>query len=187
MNNKAQKPLELVGYHGTTRTSADSILLNKNTFQPSENRYDWLGSGIYFWLFSSGQARRWAEKQCEINNSSSPAILQAVIRPQNCLNLHEPSNQAEVLAALEFLEQFNRIISDEPLPKNNKGNSMLDCAVIRTLHALREKSGQPAYDCVLGIFEEGDALYPGSAIKQNSHVQIAVCNPRCIVSLSDFL
>jgi hypothetical protein len=39
--------IELVGYHGTNRQAAESILANG--FETSQNEYDWLGEGVYFW------------------------------------------------------------------------------------------------------------------------------------------
>lgn len=36
------------GYHGTTLARADAILEN-GQFQLSQNPWDWLGDGVYFW------------------------------------------------------------------------------------------------------------------------------------------
>jgi hypothetical protein len=38
----------------------------------------------------------------------------------------------------------------------------------------RGLSGQQAYDAVLGALEDGPPLYPGSALREKTHVQIAV-------------
>ena len=54
--NTQKNHFELVGYHGTSREIANRILLNNNKLLLSENSYDWLGSGIYFWLFSPERA-----------------------------------------------------------------------------------------------------------------------------------
>lgn len=186
MSKQHSVVMELVGYHGTRREVADSILQNGNALRPSKNDYDWLGPGIYFWIFNPERARLWAEQQCERNDAALPAILQAVIHPQNCLNLHAPSKMTEVKSAFELLEQYCRS-ANKPLPENKEKNRALDCAVIQFLHRLRKAQGLPAYDSVLGIFEEGNALYPGSAFKQESHIQIAVCDPRRIVTYSNFL
>jgi hypothetical protein len=56
----------VVGYHGCTRTFADALLLGKipiAQWNKSENAYDWLGEGIYFWEHSPGRALRWATEQ----------------------------------------------------------------------------------------------------------------------------
>jgi hypothetical protein len=73
------------------------------------------------------------------------------------------------------------------LPRNSARASdvflcrRLDCAVIKALHQLRADYGDPPYDTVYGVFEEGEELYPGSGFRQKTHVQIAVRNSECIV------
>lgn len=47
----------------------------------------------------------------------------------------------------------------------------LDCAVIRTVHQLREEAGLDAHDTLYGVFEEGEPLYPGAGFKKKTHVQ----------------
>ena len=39
----------VLGYHGCDREVGERILGGGGHLQPSENDYDWLGSGIYFW------------------------------------------------------------------------------------------------------------------------------------------
>jgi hypothetical protein len=41
-----EKSIEVYGYHGTSQAQAASILTNG--FQASDNDYDWLGTGVYF-------------------------------------------------------------------------------------------------------------------------------------------
>jgi hypothetical protein len=38
----------VLGYHGCDR-DVDERLLRGTPFRPSDNEYDWLGPGIYFW------------------------------------------------------------------------------------------------------------------------------------------
>jgi hypothetical protein len=49
------------GYHGCDRETGERLLLNQ-PFQPSENTYDWLGSGIYFWEANPDRALEWAKE-----------------------------------------------------------------------------------------------------------------------------
>lgn len=56
----------------------------------------------------------------------------------------------------------------------------LDCAVIDHLHAMRERFKKPGYDTVIGAFEEGSEIYPGAALREETHVQIAVRTPAAI-------
>ena len=73
------------------------------------------------------------------------------------------------------------------LPKNEKLRESsiylkrsLDCLVIEYVHAARRRTQHPAYDSVLGVFEEGDRIYDGSGIRQYTHIQIAVRTPEII-------
>src|SRR5437667_162610 len=51
----------VLGYHGCDREVGERILGGGGHLQPSENDYDWLGSGIYFWEDTPSRALEWAE------------------------------------------------------------------------------------------------------------------------------
>jgi len=51
----------VLGYHGCDRLVAEDLLLNK-PFEPSENDYDWLGAGIYFWEANPSRGLAWAKE-----------------------------------------------------------------------------------------------------------------------------
>jgi hypothetical protein len=57
----------------------------------------------------------------------------------------------------------------------------LDCAVIETLHQLRSEAKLDSYDTVFGVFDEGDAAYPGAGFKEKTHIQLAVRNTDVII------
>jgi hypothetical protein len=59
----------------------------------SENDYDWLGTGIYFWEFGPDRAMAWAE---ELHGRypkrvTKPAVLGAVIQLGTCLDYFKPN------------------------------------------------------------------------------------------------
>jgi hypothetical protein len=56
----------------------------------------------------------------------------------------------------------------------------LDCAVIQTLHEVREKSKLPPFDSVRGVFWEGSPLYPNAGFREKDHIQICIRNPNCV-------
>ena len=60
----------LVLFHGCDKDVAEAVLSGQATLQPSENDYDWLGNGIYFWVDSPERALSWANLR-----RSSPAGL----------------------------------------------------------------------------------------------------------------
>ena len=46
----------VLGYHGCDREVAEQVLSGQSDLRLSENSYDWLGSGIYFWVDSPQRA-----------------------------------------------------------------------------------------------------------------------------------
>lgn len=178
----------LIGYHGCDRTVAESVLSGRRLLKPSQNDYDWLGPGIYFWVDSAERGIDWAREQAARNAAriKSPYVIGAFIHPGLCLNLTDYGVTSELLDAhttlIKTLAQ-----TGTPPPTNAVQQDgiyltrALDCAVIKTVHKLRKDSNQIPYDTVYGVFEEGPALYPNAGFKKKTHVQIAVVEPDCIL------
>jgi hypothetical protein len=57
------------GFHGIDKEAAYQILNNKAQFLPSRNKYDWLGSGIYFWENNLSRAKQYAIQDSKRKNS----------------------------------------------------------------------------------------------------------------------
>lgn len=56
----------VVGYHGCTEAFAKELLLGKKPigdWQPSQNEWDWLGHGVYFWEHAPAGALRWPREK----------------------------------------------------------------------------------------------------------------------------
>ena len=160
----------VLGYHGakvgTPADYAKSLLLGEvgvEQWQPSENEYDWLGHGIYFWEHSPERASRWA--------GADGIVIGAVIQLGNCLDLTD-------LRYTILLSDFYKTLelsyqqSGSTLPANG-GRELklrnLDCLVINKLMAT-----MPEFQTVRGAFEEGEAAFPGAELKRQTHIQIAV-------------
>jgi hypothetical protein len=75
----------VIGYHGCTRVTADAILA-EGAFRLSENTYDWLGRGVYFWEYAPYRALEWA-RLVALERGDEPAVLGVTIRLRNCMNL----------------------------------------------------------------------------------------------------
>lgn len=43
------KPGLLIGFHGCEEAVRNDVIAGVRTLNPSQNKYDWLGNGIYFW------------------------------------------------------------------------------------------------------------------------------------------
>jgi len=55
------RPLVL-GYHGCDLALAQKIVSGEEKMWGSENPWDWLGHGTYFWEDSPARALHWAEE-----------------------------------------------------------------------------------------------------------------------------
>jgi len=182
------KPSFVYGFHGLDKTIALQILNQKTDFMPSNNKYDWLADGIYFWENNYARAEKYAKVAAKRKDATieDPFVLGALIDLGNCLDLLDQKY-------LDFLslayESFKRDFEERgiDLPKNSQfgvddfdfKKRELDCAVIRYAHKLAEKEGTK-FDSVRAAFWEGEELYPGAGFKKGNHVQIAVLNPNCI-------
>jgi len=156
-------------------------LLSGDAFKASDNNYDWLGPGIYFWENNPERAMTWAALR--LKNPSESYAVGAVIDLGYCLDLTTQSASTALVRSFEQLEAAAKM-AGLPLPMNSSDSDQLrrnlDCAVIRTLHQTLEDEGAMPVDTVKGVFVEGGPLFPGSAIRALTHCQIAVRNPSCI-------
>jgi len=137
----------VIGYHGCDRKVVERVVAGKADLKPSQNNWDWLGHGIYFWEGSHARALRWAETESLRTESKikKPGVLGAVIDLGNCLNLTEVEALELVKGAHLAYKQLC-VASGVAVPQN-RGPELraryLDCAVIETLHQLRQESHLP--------------------------------------------
>lgn len=83
-------PHSVTGYHGCHIETATDIISGAG-FRPSENGYDWLGKGIYFWEDAPNRAAEWASKKF----CAKGAVLRASINLGRCLNLLDTCTSIE--------------------------------------------------------------------------------------------
>ena len=189
-------PTVIFGYHGCDRTLADKLILASEDLRVSDNPWDWLAQGVYFWEHDPQRAFDFA---CEIRDRphphgrhhvDEPSVVGAVIQPGRCLNLLDARDRPLLVKAhtalVRSFEALNR-----PLPENAGGEDRvrrnLDCAVIRMLHQKHEASVGPgaAFQTVRAAFFEGEPppwrTSPGAGFADKSHIQIAVRDPACIL------
>jgi hypothetical protein len=172
----------ILGYHGCDLRIGER-LLQGTAFRPSNNDFDWLGPGIYFWEANPQRGFEFAKEASKRRplSVSTPFVIGAVIELGLCLDLTTASGLGWVKIAYESLVQVSRTATLE-LPKNSDDQLRrnLDCAVIRRLHMVLETQKLPPVDTIKGVFTEGLPVYPNAGFREKTHIQIAVRNPACI-------
>ena len=178
----------IIGFHGCDKSIRDKIIAGESFMKKSNNDYDWLGNGLYFWennikralLFAEDKQKRTPGKIIE------PAVLGAFIDLGYCLDLLDS-------AYLALLKEFYTLLKEAfenqgvNIPKNQPvGDSFdlllrnLDCAVIESVHTYNKNNNKQEFDSVRGVFWEGNDLYPNAGFKEKNHIQICVRNSNCI-------
>jgi hypothetical protein len=184
----------ILAYHGCDHDLADKMLLGRETVSISDNAYDWLGTGAYFWENDPKRALQWANwikthPQHARHKIQKPAVIGAIINPGNCLDLTDSESLRLVKETYEVYKLVQEYSEQKPLPENEKGFSgdedlvkrHLDCAVINFLHEMRERSLEKEttpFDSIRGTFVEGPELYPGAKIMSRTHIQICMRDPK---------
>ncbi len=163
------------------------VLTGEVRLRPSENDYDWLGHGIYFWENNLRRALDFAQYRTDHPGEGKaiqePCVLGAVIGLGHCLDLLETGSLNLVKTAYEV---FAETVEDAQveLPRNTMGPDLrlrkLDCAVMEFLHHSQDRDVDLRYDSVRGVFTEGNELYPGAGFHEKDPIQICVRNPNCI-------
>jgi hypothetical protein len=177
------------GFHGLDKDIGLRILTQEQEFKRSNNRYDWLGEGIYFWENNLARAWQYAETAKNRKNSSikTPYVLGAILELGNCLDLLNQEHLALLEKSYDLLKEWF-LTEGKPLPKNTGFNKndfdfkkrQLDCAVIRMAHSYMQTSQGTHFDSVRAAFWEGEELYEGAGFRKQNHIQIAILNPNCI-------
>jgi len=173
----------VLGFHGCKALLAYDVVNLKQTLRKSQNDYDWLGHGVYFW--EHDLARAWEFALNKWSKSEEPhmiGVIGAAIDLGNCFDLLDYGNAL-------YLKKFHAMINELgiALPENSALDSNniymrreLDCTVLELFHKWNELNGFQPYDSVRHAFVEGPALYDKSGFREKTHVQICIRNLNCI-------
>ncbi|GGB00624.1 hypothetical protein [Puia dinghuensis] len=178
------QPFQITGFHSCDRDLGLRLLNGSDELRPSNNPWDWLGEGIYFWEQNPYRALSYAEEAARKQQKFAgkiriPFVVGAIIELGNCLNLIEP-NSIDVVKQAHTELLLTLQDGGKQLPINNGPNRQLDCAVINFMHESNGKKGFPAYDTVRSPFPEGGPIYAGANFTDRLHIEICVINPKCI-------
>ena len=189
MNQAFQYQRLILGYHGCDKAVADRVLAGDDSLKKSEKRYDWLGSGIYFWEHGPERALDWAAEQAERGKIETPSVIGAVIHLGNCFDFMDISSTRILAEAYPRYKDFRKRY-DLNIPRNESRQDgdhdllrrTLDCSIINWLTEIFDADpDSPTYDSVRGVFQESEPVFEGSSIRMKSHIQLAIRNPACIV------
>ncbi len=180
----------ILAFHGCDASIVEKVVLGKEELKASENVYDWLGHGIYFWDSSPSRALEFANQlkikhaKSSKNKIENPAVIGAVLNLGFCLDLLDYENLQVLKSGYDLLDST---LKSAKLPENKKVDTShdlllrdLDCAVIETLHQVRSDNKLQPYDSVRGVFWEGEELYPNAGFREKDHIQICIRNPNCV-------
>ncbi|MDE6637172.1 MAG: hypothetical protein K2K32_02920 [Muribaculaceae bacterium] len=172
-----------IGFHGCDEEVARNVVLNRDNLIASQNAYDWLGSGIYFWENDPIRALEFAK-----DKYNNPCVIGAVINLGYCLDLATRKGLDKVKFAWESMVKPNYELgllkSNKPGRKGENGELMLrflDCYVIESLHKINNDLGWEEFDSVRAPFWEGNEIYPTAGFFNKNHIQLCIRNLDCIL------
>jgi len=186
----------LVAYHGCDAVVRDDLVTQRlRKLDHSQNPYDWLGPGAYFFegdlkralLFADASAAH-PEKMFTQRPIATPAAVGAVLCVSSWLDMTTQEGLSEFSRALRGMEVAFRA-RGEALPANRPaaGDDVdiiyraLDSAVFSFMHETRLRVGLEHFDAVRGAFPQGPPVADNSGFREHTHIQIAVRNNDCIL------
>ena len=173
LDNAGYGGMRAIGFHGTSDEAARRIL--SSGFEISRNEYDWLGDGAYFFQDAPARALEWARQRF----GDDAAVVGAEIDLDDCIDLLDLPWHLQVARA------YPRLIialkeRGHPLPRQTAGAHRVDRSLMNYLIDRLMDRGITA-GSVRAAFAEGEPAFPGSALLNRAHVQIAVRSPSAIL------
>jgi hypothetical protein len=177
-------PFQVIGFHSCDKKTGLAALNGSTELLQSDNPWDWLGKGIYFWELNPSMALDYAIRtasgeQRNAKRINTPFVIGAVINLGVCLNLLDLEALSILRAAHSEIERIYKE-AGKPMPTNQENIHKLDCTVFRHIHKSRKENSLPDYDTVRCAFQEDKPIYEGTSITSKLHIQISVLNPQMI-------
>ncbi|PLC48503.1 hypothetical protein CR159_17640 [Pollutimonas subterranea] len=179
----------LLAYHGCDAITRDDLVSGRlGALDHSQNEYDWLGPGTYFFEGDPQRAMNFAQASADNPESLftqrpivTPAVVGAVICVHGCLDM---TTQAGLIEFDQVLQQL--ITAGVPLASNDQDSPRLrrlNNQVFTALHGFRDEKAFEPYQMVRGAFAQGDPLGDRySGFSRDGHIQVAVRDPNIIMS-----
>jgi len=167
----------IIAYHGTTADVAEQ-LVDGEPFKASDNDDDWFGKGIYFWEYAPKQAWWWASK---FKKKEHPAVVGAIIRLGQCLDLLDPINVATIKAFHDdTISKWET--AEVEIPENGNQHKKLDCAIFNLFYDQSDAAIETAR-AVYVPTQSAKRAWKRSWIYEEAHIQICVREPKNILAV----
>lgn len=188
----------LIVYHGCDITTRDDLVSGRlKHLDHSNNQYDWLGHGAYFFEGDVERALMFAQashrnpgKRYTAKPIATPAAVGAVLQVRHWLDMTTQAGIKEFSLAYQAMAAglqasgmaipVNRPASDSDIDIIYRA---LDNAVFTWLHQARASETPPrsSFQAVRAAFHQGQKVAPTSGFHASTHIQIAVRDNNCIV------
>lgn len=178
----------ILGFHGCDISEQQRLVNDISYFKNSQEKYDWLGHGMYFWENNDYRAMDFAKEKKKAGKLETPSVIGAVIDLGYCLDLIDSRGIQTVKTYYNLLKE-DAGLSGFSMPKNQNIKSSsrgdkplryLDCAVLEFLHSKILDSNSQPFDSVRALFIEGEPIYKDAGFHSKTHIQLCIRNPKCI-------
>jgi hypothetical protein len=166
-----------IGYHTCARELAERIQANQTQLQAGPNQYDWLGSGVYFWVGNYLLARWWLNVISGGDPAFQGATLKYEIRLENCLDLSDSkylrrlsAHEQSIDWASKGARPQNEIAPPGHIIEGEYKQRFLDHAVIDDYCT----NVEPDIEMVYGLFRSGKPIYRGAGQYAYNNAQLAI-------------
>lgn len=188
----------VIAYHGRDVTTRDSLVSGRLlNLEHSNNRYDWLGPGAYFFENDPERADLFARashdnpaKRYTALPIATPSVVGAVLDIDRWLDMTTQAGIHQFQLAFQGMAEVLQK-NNAPIPRNRPASEddsetiyrALDNAVFKWLHQIRATNVPPlaAFQAVRAAFLQGQNLAPTSAFHSTTHIQIALRDNNCVV------
>ena len=182
----------VVAYHGCDLDTEQALVTGAlKHLTPSNNPYDWLGPGVYFFqddwrralMFAQASADH-PDRQFTALPIKNPSVVGALLKLSSVLDVSTQEGIDAFRVSYEALKKSGVALRENKKSKPDDPDVILrglDRQVFINLHQMLVDEGRPPVDAVRGAFPQGQPVAPTSAIFANSHVQIALRNQSCVL------
>ena len=165
--------------------SALRVVSGEISILRSENEFDWLGNGIYYWEYAPKQAWAWADRKRKNEHwprDEEVAVVASMIRLGFCFDLLDPDNTHEIKACYREYLIFCERLGQEPR-KNYQHRKYLDCAVFQLAYAAFKRDGIQVDSSRSVYVPTGPRrrAWKSSSVSEDAHIQLCIRNDDCIL------